>query len=423
MAGDKFPITIKAGSFQATVYRKQRLVRGRPYVAFRLSYYAADGRRVLRDFGDVEAAKIAAREAAAAGQAGRIDAVDFTAGDRALLVQLNTLAASIGTTPLPALQCYVDAVRRLPAGCSLGDAVESYIRRHPSGAAKVTIAAAAEAVMAAKDAAGLSESYVRKLRGYLRRFADAFGTGLLRDLQPADVGRWLMALPNMGNRSRHNHHEGVVALAHHALEQRWIGRELVDELSGLKLPKVEAVGEVGVFTAREIQLLLDASPDDIRATVAIGAFAGLRTEEIHRLEWQDVRLAERVIVVGADKAKTASRRVVPIVDNLAAWLAPLWQTEGDVDPSPTSKAMTHRWRRVGERVGVTWKHNALRHSFISCRLAVTQDPAKVAFEAGNSPAMVHRHYKAMTTEGQGHEWFSVRPSAGQADVIPLRQTG
>lgn len=424
MASDtKFPLTVKVGSFAATIYRKRRLVRGQPYTAYRLGYYAADGRRVLRDFGDLEAAKTAAREAASAGQAGRLDAVDFTAGDRDLLVQLNTLAASVGTTPLPALQCYVDAVRKLPPECTLGEAVESYVRRHPAGAPKVTIAEVCEQVMAAKDAAGLSEAYTRKLAGYLRRFADAFGTGLLRDLQPPDVLRWLLAMPGVGARSLHNYHEAVVTLARHALEQRLIGRELVEELAALKLPKVASVEEIATFTPGEVARLLASAPDDIRATLAIGAFAGLRTEEIHRLEWQDVRLTERVIIVAAAKAKTASRRVVPILDNLAAWLAPLWRTEGDVDPSPTSKAMTHRWRRIGERVGVPWRHNALRHSFISYRLAVAHDPAKVAFEAGNSPAMIHKHYRALVTEAQGHEWFAVRPSAAEAEIIPMMKAG
>lgn len=34
---------------------------------------------------------------------------------------------------------------------------------------------------------------------------------------------------------------------------------------------------------------------------------------------------------------------------------------------------------------VKWKKNALRHSFISYRVAETQDVPKVALEAGNSP--------------------------------------
>ena len=131
-----------------------------------------------------------------------------------------------------------------------------------------------------------------------------------------------------------------------------------------------------------------------------------------------MRLAERVVVVGAGKAKTGSRRVVPIAENLALWLAPLHRRDGPVDPSPTSKATTHRWCRIADRVGVAWRHNALRHSFISYRLAVVQNPAQVAFECGNSPGMIHRHYKALVTEAQGREWFAIQPGA-EGVVLPM----
>ncbi|MGO8699941.1 MAG: hypothetical protein ACLQVY_19775 [Limisphaerales bacterium] len=46
--------------------------------------------------------------------------------------------------------------------------------------------------------------------------------------------------------------------------------------------------------------------------IAIGAFAGLRTAEIERLEWQDVDQSGGFIEVKAAKAKTRSRRLVPI---------------------------------------------------------------------------------------------------------------
>jgi len=198
-----------------------------------------------------------------------------------------------------------------------------------------------------------------------------------------------------------------------------VSREIADEVAEVPTAKAEAVGEVGTFTPAEIRKILHAAPEDIRASLAVGAFAGLRTEEIHQLEWKDVRLSERVIVVGAHQAKTGSRRVVPIGENLAEWLAPHAQNEGPVDPSPTSKATTHRWRRIAIRAGIDWKHNVLRHSFISNRLAVLQNPAQVAFEAGNSPAMIHRHYKALVTAEQGKAWFAVDPSNTEADVLPM----
>jgi len=61
-----------------------------------------------------------------------------------------------------------------------------------------------------------------------------------------------------------------------------------------------------------------------------GAFAGLRSAEIERLAWSDIDLTGGFIHVASDKAKTRSRRLVPVLPNLAQWLAPYAHKKGKV---------------------------------------------------------------------------------------------
>jgi hypothetical protein len=56
-----------------------------------------------------------------------------------------------------------------------------------------------------------------------------------------------------------------------------------------------------------------------------------------------------------------------------------------------------------------WKHNALRHSFISYRVAETQDVAKVSLEAGNSPQMIFKHYRELVRPAVAKTWFGLIP--------------
>ena len=143
----------------------------------------------------------------------------------------------------------------------------------------------------------------------------------------------------------------------------------------------------------------------------------MRSEEILRLDWKDVTKRPGFIEVAGDKAKTATRRLVPITDNLAFWLAlspshegPLWKD---------TKAMFFKTRlQVAGKAKVTWKQNVLRHSFISYRLAELQNINQVALEAGNSPKMIHRHYRELATPEQAKTWFSIVPETA-SNIVPL----
>ncbi len=176
---------------------------------------------------------------------------------------------------------------------------------------------------------------------------------------------------------------------------------------------------VEILTPQEMAALLSHSTPEIAPCLALAAFAGLRSEEILRLEWADVTRRPGFIEVAAHKAKTATRRLVPVTDNLARWLTP--SRPGDVLVWPDTKAMFFKIRlSVAAQAGITWKPNILRHSFISYRLAEMQDVNRVALEAGNSPQMIFRHYRELVTPDQARTWFSISPEAA-ANILPMRR--
>jgi hypothetical protein len=44
----------------------------------------------------------------------------------------------------------------------------------------------------------------------------------------------------------------------------------------------------------------------------------------------------------------------------------------------------------------------------------------VALEAGNSPAIVFRHYRELVTADEARRWFSIAPTAA-SNVVPMAQ--
>ncbi len=69
-----------------------------------------------------------------------------------------------------------------------------------------------------------------------------------------------------------------------------------------------------------------------------------------------------------------------------------------------------------------WKQNALRHSFISYRMAMVKDANQVALEAGNSPDIIFRNYLELVTQTQARSWFGIEPEA-KGKVISIGSVG
>ena len=109
-------------------------------------------------------------------------------------------------------------------------------------------------------------------------------------------------------------------------------------------------------------------------------------------------------MVSASKAKTAARRLVPISANLKAWLKPHAKAAG-----PVVLVSQGRIDSLLREKELPRKRNALRHSYISYRLAVIHDTPRVALECGNSPQMIFKHYRELVAPEEAQQWFNIIP--------------
>lgn len=76
-----------------------------------------------------------------------------------------------------------------------------------------------------------------------------------------------------------------------------------------------------VFTPEQIRALLQAASDEWRGMVLFGYYSGLRIGDIARLVWEQMNLAEGILIVTPKKTrKRKTVVVVPIHPELRAWL-------------------------------------------------------------------------------------------------------
>src|ERR1019366_10512450 len=125
-----------------------------------------------------------------------------------------------------------------------------------------------------------------------------------------------------------------------------------------------------------------------------------------------IDLEDGFIEIKAENAKTKTRRIVPIKDNLKAFLKPLAKKNGKVvTVKNTSKELGKTAADTGEEgteiVALEWKHNALRHTYISARVAESGDVPRVADEAGNSPQVIRTNYLKRMRPAAGAGGFAL----------------
>ena len=409
-------ILVKCGNVQVRIYRRQRKKGGQVYFQHDVADYTT-GHRKFISFASEKQARAKAGEIADKLAKGERDVLTLTNRDRAAYLRALELLKPTQTPLEVAAAHFAEAHHRL-GGRSLMEAVNSFVRRHPLETPRKTVSEVYEEMLKSKREEGLSERYLSDLESRLGRFASDFQCDV-GSITGSQIREWLQALP-VGNRTKNNFRLVVHTLFNFAKTRRYLPKdwEEMDSVSTWK----EKAEVVDIFTPDEMTKLLAVADRKLIPFLAIGAFAGLRSAEIERLDWSKVNLTTGYITVDADIAKTNSRRMVPIQPNLNKWLAPLAKPSGSVaERSRVARAI----RKLGPRKSskdeapaMTWRHNGLRHSFCSYRLACVKNIAQVALEAGNSPAMIREHYMELVTEAEANRWFSIEPTA-PANVVTL----
>jgi integrase len=306
------------------------------------------------------------------------------------------------------------AVKELkPYNATLRDVVADYIRRRQSAEKSSLIDEAIDEFIDMKKAAGKSARYIGDLRYKLRNFADDHGGLLLSEITPMTLDQWLEGL-GVSPVTRNGFRRVLTVFFEWGGKRGYCDRE--QNPARATEIATETAKRVPIFTAGELRVTLDTAPAELVPVIALGAFAGLRPEEIRRLDWTAVDLLRKRIDIDAGVSKTAAHRYVPISETLFQWLQPYAKSAGKVAPLNLYRRLWNFHLILAEkddkngRPAVIWKHNALRHSFASYALAKEEDAARVALWLGHaSPSMTFKHYRERVTPEAAAEWFAVLP--------------
>ena len=326
---------------------------------------------------------------------------DFSDDERKAVIRARELAESFAES----------GVR----GFSLDTALSFYAEHLNARRRSARVLVAFDEFVETRTKERVSAAHLKDFKYRLEPFAKKYAKRLMAEISTKDVDAWLFAL-KCAPQTRANHRR----LLHNFFAYAK-GRGYTDENPVSRAAKVKLIRKApGILAPADAAALLAACPAEIVPAVAIGLFAGLRTAEIARLDWQEIDMKRGFIEVTAENAKSSQRRLVVITENLRAWLQPLAKRSGPVRLSEERHKIRFETARTDAHI-TAWPNNAARHSFASYHLALHQDAAKTALQLGHAnTAVLFQHYRELARPEDGEAYFKITPdTVTPANVISM----
>lgn len=244
-----------------------------------------------------------------------------------------------------------------------------------------------------EERAGLRPTSRRDLRHFVRRILRVEGAAdmPLRSIRPSDCKRILSSA--FGN-SPSSYKKGRAVLSSifsFAIRQEWVDcnpalrvavpliqEKRISPLSNEEVDRLRAVAQTQQFK-------------DMRFSLGLLLYSGVRPVEVERLSVEDVCWAERLVIIRPQKSKTGGGRVVPLR------VLPGMSRQDCKVPRNWKK----RWLEMRLAAGfTTWKADVCRHTFASYHAAYFRNMAELQLEMGHrnlallrSRYMVPVHHK------------------------------
>ncbi len=284
-----------------------------------------------------------------------------------------------------------------------------------------TLADATADYIAAKehefDQDQLSIPQMDRIRWEMKRLTDRFPDVTAAELTSTKLIAHLEA--GKGGMKTHNNRRGLLStFFKYCFQRGWVAENPIPKVPHYRIRRKRGVAQT--LTLEQAGALMEfAETHDGGIWVpyfALCLFAGIRPGvphgEISKLESAAVDLAAGVIHISPGVSKVREPRKIVIQPNLGVWLHAYPLKKYPIIVGNFKK----RRDKFAKKLGLT--HDVLRHTFISMFVAKFRSIGEAAIQAGNSEAIIRKHYLDLKTSAEAEAFFGILPKHAKVPASP-----
>jgi integrase len=264
------------------------------------------------------------------------------------------------------------------------------------GVEDVAIKKVFDELIQSKRAGNRREVYVKSLSYYVSRFVDYAGAeSKIGSVTSSQVEEFISSFTGYARQTWLNR---ISTLFSFAVRRGYVDRNPCDRIDRVRIDRNPPV----ILTVEQAKTLLLSCSTLCKPYLVLGMFAGIRPDEIHRLDWSQINLDTATAKVDG---KTRQRRIVALEPVVIKYLKDHPIKTGPVAPS---KETARRFKRKARAcLGGKWTADILRHTAASYLLGKYQDAGKVAMQLGNSPKILLSHYHDPVTKEECEKFWNL----------------
>jgi integrase len=384
-------------------------------IAYRVAGYKPDGSRARENFKTQEEA------------IGRKAELDIEAANIVTTTATRMKATRLTDEQVKDAESAVAKLRDKFPDKTLLTCVEHFVANYRESVNQISVKAAFDLFIADREKQNRRPDTLRNLRGRLGMFSRRYGSKHVAEVSHDDCREFVFR-EGTSPRNQINDRLAVSNFLNWCVRRQFAA---TNAMAKVDRPGVDT-HEPQVLFLGDCRKLLAASRSYKKGMllpyVVVSLFAGLRPTEVGRLTWDRVDLKEGTITLDGSMAKTRQRRIVNLPKNAVAWLLRFALKR----PRFTPIAFRRHFGRVKHAAGFNgsdggrdengkklrpWVQDYMRHTAISMHLAKHQHEGETATWAGNSPNVIHRHYKGLVKEADATEFWNLTPTAVKSEIV------